>query len=58
MEDDNTEYKNKLFDIINAIDYFAYEYSKKWVSNFNWKKHSKIIKHFIPLKNFFFFGII
>ena len=38
MEDDYTEYKNKLFDIINAIDYFMHEYSKKWVSDFNWGK--------------------
>ena len=29
MEDDYSEYKCKLFDIINAIDYFLYEYSKK-----------------------------
>ena len=29
IEDDYTEYKNKLFNIINAVDYFAYEYSKK-----------------------------
>ena len=29
MEDDYTEYKNKLFDITNAVDYFVHEYSKK-----------------------------
>ena len=29
MEDDYSEYKYKLFDIINAIDYFLDEYSKK-----------------------------
>ena len=29
MEDDYTKSKNKLFDIINAADYFVYEYSKK-----------------------------
>ena len=29
MEDDYSEYKYKLFDIINAVDYFVYEYSKK-----------------------------
>ena len=29
MEDDYTECKNKLLDIINAIDYFVHEYSKK-----------------------------
>ena len=28
-EDDYSEYNNKLFDIINAADYFLYEYSKK-----------------------------
>ena len=29
MEDDYSEYKSKLFNIINAIDYFLDEYSKK-----------------------------
>ena len=29
MEDDYSEYKYKLFDIINAVDYFVYEYSTK-----------------------------
>ena len=29
MEDDYSEYKCKLLDIINAADYFSYEYSKK-----------------------------
>ena len=29
MEDDYSEYKCKLFNIINTIDYFFYEYSKK-----------------------------
>ena len=29
MEDDYCEYKCKLFDIVNAIDYFLYEYAKK-----------------------------
>ena len=29
MVDDYSEYKCKLFDIINAVDYFLYEYSKK-----------------------------
>ena len=41
MEDNSNEYKRKLFDIINAIDYFLYEYSKKWVSDFNWRKAVK-----------------
>ena len=27
--DENSEYRSKLFDIVNAIDYFLYEYSKK-----------------------------
>ena len=26
---ENSEYRSKLFDIVNAIDYFLYEYSKK-----------------------------
>ena len=42
---ENSEYRSKLFDIVNAIDYFLYENSKKWGSDFNWGKHSKIIKH-------------
>ena len=29
LEDDFTEYKYKLFNIINAIGYFLDEYSKK-----------------------------
>ena len=29
MEDDYSEYKYKLFDIINAVNYILYEYSKK-----------------------------
>ena len=29
MVDDYSEYKCKLFDIINAVDYFLCEYSKK-----------------------------
>ena len=41
MEDDYSEYKCKLFDIINAIDYFLYEYSKKWASDFNWREAVK-----------------
>ena len=44
---EDREYRSKLIDIVNAIDYFLYEYSKKWVSNFNWGKQSKIIKHFM-----------
>ena len=27
--DENSEYRSKLFDIANAIEYFLYEYSKK-----------------------------
>ena len=42
MEDDYSEYKCKLFDIINAIDYFLYEYSKKWASDFNWREAVKV----------------
>ena len=41
MEDDSNEYKCKLFNIINAIDYFLYEYSKIWVSDFNWREAVK-----------------
>ena len=41
MEDDYSEYKYKLFDIINAIDYFLYEYSKKLASDFNWREAVK-----------------
>ena len=39
--DENSEYTFKLIDITNAIDYFLYEYSKKWVSDFNWRKAVK-----------------
>ena len=35
MEDDYSEYKSKLFDIINAVDYFLDKYSKKGVRDFN-----------------------
>ena len=27
--DKNSEYRSKLLDIVNAIEYFLYEYSKK-----------------------------
>ena len=36
--DENSEYRFKLFAIVNAIDYFLYKYSKKWASDFNWGK--------------------
>ena len=52
MEDDYSEYKYKLFDIINAVDYFVYEYSKKWVSSFNWGKTSQ------KLKKIYFFSCV
>ena len=39
--DENSEYISKLIDIANAIDYFLYEYSKKWESNFNWREAVK-----------------
>ena len=45
--DENSEYISKLRDTVNAVDYFLDEYSKKWASDFNWGKHSKIIKHFM-----------
>ena len=32
--DKNCEYISKLIDIVNAIDYFLDEYSKKWASDF------------------------
>ena len=41
MENNSNEYKHKLFNIIDAIDYFLYQYSKKWVSNFNWREAVK-----------------
>ena len=43
--DENNEYRSKLFDIVNDIDYFLYEYSKKRASD--WRKQSKINKHFM-----------
>ena len=39
--DENSEYISKLIDIANAIDYFLYEYSKKWASDFNWREAVK-----------------
>ena len=39
--DENSEYKYKLFNIINSIEYFLYEYSKKMASDFNWRKAVK-----------------
>ena len=41
MENNSNGYKYKLFNIIDAIDYFLYQYSKKWVSNFNWREAVK-----------------
>ena len=41
MEDDFSEHKYKLSIIINAIEYFLYEYSKKWASDFNWREAVK-----------------
>ena len=41
IEDDFSKYKYKLCNIINAIEYFLYEYSKKWASNFNWREAVK-----------------
>ena len=32
--DESNEYISKLIDFANAIDYFLYEYSKKWSSDF------------------------
>ena len=42
MENDFSEYKYKLFNVINAIEYFLYEYSKKWASDFNWREAVKV----------------
>ena len=36
--DEDSEYRSKLTDIANAIDYFLYEYSKKRASDFNWRE--------------------
>ena len=38
---ENSEYKSKLIDAANAIDYFLFEYSKKWANDFNWKEAIK-----------------
>ena len=43
---EDSEYRSKLIGTFNAIDYFLDEYSKKWASDFDWGKQSKIIKHF------------
>ena len=39
--DENSEYRSKLIDIANSIDYFLYEYSKKQASDFNWREAVK-----------------
>ena len=39
--DEDSEYRSKLTDIANAIDYFLYEYSKKRASDFNWREAVK-----------------
>ena len=44
---ENNECISKLINIVKATDYFLYEYSKKWVRDFNWRKHSKVIRPFI-----------
>ena len=41
--DENSEYRLKLIDIANAIEYFLYQCSKKWASDFNWKEE---VKHY------------
>ena len=46
--DEDSEYRSKLIDIGNAIDYFQMnECPKKLASEFNWGKQSKIIEHFM-----------
>ena len=44
--DENSRYRSKLFDVVDAIEYFLNEYSKKWASDLNWGKRSTIIKYF------------
>ena len=44
MEDNSNEYKRKLFDIINAIDYFSHESLKNGRVILIGGKQSKIIK--------------
>ena len=39
--DEDSEYRSKLIDIANSIDYFLYEYSKKQASDFNWREAVK-----------------
>ena len=38
---ENSEHTSKLIDIANAIDYFLYEYSKKWATDFHWTEAVK-----------------
>ena len=47
LMDEDSEHRSKLIGTVNAINYFLDEYSKKWVSDFDWGKQSKIIKHFM-----------
>ena len=44
---EDREYRSKLIDIVNAIDYFLYEYSKNKRVILIGEKHPKIIKHLI-----------
>ena len=41
--DGESEYRSKLIGIVNDINYFLDEYSKKWVSDFNWGNTQKLL---------------
>ena len=45
--DEDSEHRSKWIGTVIAIDYFLDEYSKKWASDFNWRKQSKVVKHFM-----------
>ena len=52
--EDKNEDENKNIDIINDVDYFVHEYSKKWTSDFNWREVVKNYEALVIKKKSFF----
>ena len=40
---EDSQYRSKLIGIVNAIDCFLDEYSKKWTSHFTWENSQKLL---------------
>ena len=51
---EDTQYRSKLIGIVNAIDCFLDEYSKKWARDFNWENSQKLLSTLCNKKNYFF----